>query len=582
MNIYRRFIVQFLFQIIIGFILLLLLFIAIWGMIGFSISSAEIEKDLSNADSFYFSGVISMHNGKAEFDDKLKVLAKKQGMELIVFSQEGRVAGFYNTAVTPPEELDEGELASLVLGESKKYSSFELLDWEQIQPYYLLIRKGTALEDLLAKISMMVDWDNQQLKLTPIMMDEINKKNEWVQFINSSGEVVDDYAAEGQPNDYTIEELSMLSETEKNSVSSHFDNDTGQAIIAGTDGGFSAANIDERIYNSISQSFLIAFLVLFLLLLIGTVLYARKFGIPLITMMKWIKNLGDGIFEEPQDLHQQSVLVNKKGKLKKKYRLYKDFILALHQLTKTLKDNESERLKMTKTREEWISGISHDLKTPLASIAGYSQMLKSPNYSWSEQETKEFGEIITDKSAYMMDLLEDLTLTYRLRNQALPIVKEEVDLNEFIRRTIIYFVNDPNNRNMNLQFNPSPESISAHIDPKWFQRILDNLIQNAIKYNPAHTSITVSVSLIEQHFIVIKVEDDGIGMDQETLDKLFQRYYRGTNTSDTSMGTGLGMAIAKQLVQLHDGTIQVNSTRNKGTFIRILIPAMDNAKEHKQ
>lgn len=582
MNIYRRFIVQFLFQIIIGFILLLLLFIAVWGMIGFSISSADIEKDLSNGDSFYFSEAISMKDGKAVFNDKLKQLVKNQDMELIVFTAEGQIAGSYPSSETDLSQIEQGELASLILGETEEHSFIDLVDWKDMDPYYLLVRRGTALQDLLTETKMLAEWDQQKLNLTDRAIDKLNKEHSWVQLINPAGEVVDEFAAEAQPNHYSFEELSIIAEHDKNSASAYFHEETGQTLIVGIGHNDPAASIDESFYKHISQSFLIAFVILFLLLLLGTFWYARKFGIPLITMMKWIKNLGDGIFEEPQDLHQQSVLMNKKGKLKKKYRLYKDFILALHQLTKTLKDNESERLKMTKTREEWISGISHDLKTPLASIAGYSQMLKSPNYSWSEQETKEFGEIITDKSAYMMELLEDLTLTYRLRNQALPIVKEEVDLNEFIRRTIIYFVNDPNNKDLNLLFNPSPKRISAHIDPKWFQRILDNLIQNAIKYNPAHTSITVSVSLIEQHFIVIKVEDDGVGMDQETLDKLFQRYYRGTNTSDTSMGTGLGMAIAKQLVQLHDGTIQVNSTPNKGTFIRILIPAMENAKEYKQ
>ena len=92
---------------------------------------------------------------------------------------------------------------------------------------------------------------------------------------------------------------------------------------------------------------------------------------------------------------------------------------------------------------------------------------------------------------------------------------------------------------------------------------MDNLIANAIKYNPSGTTITVSISPIEQHLLSIKIEDDGVGMDNETLDKLFYRYYRGTNTSDSGSGTGLGMAITKQLVQLHGGSINVKSTVTK-------------------
>ncbi|WP_305158289.1 histidine kinase dimerization/phospho-acceptor domain-containing protein, partial [Priestia megaterium] len=101
-------------------------------------------------------------------------------------------------------------------------------------------------------------------------------------------------------------------------------------------------------------------------------------------MMKWIQNLGSGLYEQPLDLHQRPIMLNKKGKLKRKYRLYKDLITTLVQLTETLQQNETQRRKMTQTRDEWISGLSHDLKTPLASISGYAQMLESENYWWTE------------------------------------------------------------------------------------------------------------------------------------------------------------------------------------------------------
>ena len=292
----------------------------------------------------------------------------------------------------------------------------------------------------------------------------------------------------------------------------------------------------------------------------------------MITMMKWIQNLGSGLYEQPLDIHQRPVMINKKGKLKRKYRLYKDLIATLAQLTETLQLHETQRRKITQTREEWITGLSHDLKTPLSSISGYAQMLESKDYDWTEEETREFAGIIAEKSTYMMNLLEDLTLTFRLKNQALPLVKEEVDINEFIRRTIIHFINDPTTSDMKFIFQPHNETIFASIDPKWFQRIMDNLIANAVKYNPSGTTITVSISTIEEHLLIITIKDDGIGMDNETIGKLFHRYYRGTNTSDSDSGTGLGMAITKQLVHLHGGSINVKSTLQKGTTVRIILP----------
>ncbi|MFS0645347.1 sensor histidine kinase [Siminovitchia sp. 179-K 8D1 HS] len=572
MNIHKRFIVHFFIQIVLVFILLSLILLTIWGIIGFYAMSSEAAKDLSKADDLFFSDRISIKDEKVTFDEKLKQMAKNQNGQLIVLTENGDVVGSYNTLEPIPSPINKSELASLILGTSTEYSYWKL-DGEYTQPYFLLFRKKSP--EILNEMKSEIDWKNHQLNLSEETLQKLNKENGWVQLVDSTGKVVDEYGTKKQPTNYSIQNLDTLSQDQHHSTAAYFDQGTGQSIIVGTYNASTPTNLEGGLYNAISQGLLITFILVFLLLLLGTFWYARKFGVPLIMMMKWIENLGNGVFEQPYDLQQHPVLLNKKGKLKKKYRLYKDFIATLVQLTETLKRNESERLKATQTREEWITGISHDLKTPLASISGYSQMLESENYSWNEKETREFAKVISEKSSYMMELLEDLTLTYRLKNQALPIVKEKLDINEFIRRTIIYFINEPANKEMKFIFQPYHESIPAFIDPKWFQRIIDNLIANAVKYNPPGTTITVSISLIEHHLVIIKIEDNGIGMNSETLDKLFQRYYRGTNTSGTSSGTGLGMAITKQLVQLHNGSIQVKSTPNKGTTIRIILPIQE-------
>lgn len=95
---------------------------------------------------------------------------------------------------------------------------------------------------------------------------------------------------------------------------------------------------------------------------------------------------------------------------------------------------------------------------------------------------------------------------------------------------------------------------------------------NAVKYNPKGTTITITTQTLEERLVIITIEDNGIGMDDETLDNLFDRYYRGTNTTDSSTGTGLGMAITKQLVKLHGGSIKVHSDVGMGTKVRIILP----------
>lgn len=534
----------------------------------------EVTQDLSEADSFFFSERITIHGEKVTFDDKLKKLATNQNGWLLILTAKGDVIGSYNAPEQVPKHFKESELAALMLQDNSgsiNYSHWKLDDTHQ-QPLLLLFGRKNTEKRVLNEVKSEVDWENHHLNLSSTTLQQIDKEDAWIQLINSTGKVLDGYGTDKKGITYSFQDLQTLSESTQDSVAAYFDAGTEQTIIVGIHGSSSTSTLEESLFKTISNRLLNIFVMLFLLLVTGTFWYAHKFGVPLITMMKWIQNLGGGLYELPLDLHQRPIMLNKKGKLRRKYRLYKDLITTLVQLTETLQQNETERRKMTQTREEWISGLSHDLKTPLASISGYAQMLESENYSWTERETRDFALIIAEKSAYMMELLEDLTLTYRLKNQALPIIKEVVDINEFIRRTIIHFINDPANSDMEFIFHPQNGTALAPIDPKWFQRIIDNLIANAIKYNPSGTTITVSISPIEQHLMIITIEDDGTGMDNDTLDKLFQRYYRGTNTSDSSSGTGLGLAITKQLVQLHGGSINVKSSPQKGTTVRIILP----------
>ncbi|MFK9092691.1 sensor histidine kinase [Bacillus salipaludis] len=574
MNIHKRFIIQFFIQLILLFILFFCILIFIWGLIGFAVMNDEVTQDLSKADDTFFSKRITIKGNQTTFDSDLKQLVSKQKGWLLVLTKKGKVIGSYHAPEQIPLHFSQSKLAAILLHDGSdpvEYSHW-LVNEAEPTPYLLLFGRRNAETEVLNEIKNTIDWNHQQLHLSAGTLQKVKKENAWVQLIDSRGKVVTQYGADKNTTVYSLQELQSLADKKLDSIAAYHDAHSKQTVIVGIHDSISPLDLEVSLVKSISKGFVVIPIILLLLLLIGTFWYARKFGVPLITMMKWIQNLGSGIFEQPYDLRQQPVMLNKKGKLKKKYRLYKELIATLSQLTETLKENETQRLKMAQTREEWISGLSHDLKTPLSSISGYAQMLESDHYSWTPEETREFAAIITEKSTYMMDLLEDLTLTYRLKNQALPLATEQVDMNEFIRRTIIHFINDPANNEFEFIFHPYNGAIFATIDPKWFQRVIDNLLTNACKYNPSGAKVTISISSIEQHLMMISIEDAGIGMDKETLNNLFTRYYRGTNTSDSGSGTGLGMAITKQLVQLHGGSINVKSTPQKGTIVRILIP----------
>lgn len=568
MNIHKRIIVQFFIQLTLVFILFFFLFLAIWGVIGFTIMKDEITQDLSKADSTYFSDKINITGDKVTFEEDLKKLVKKQEGWLLVVNDKGHLIGEYNAPNPIPKRFNESTLGKLILqkdADSLDYTHWKLDEMKDESPILIFARENMETV-ILNNIKSTVDWDNQQINLTAPIIQHLNNHSAWVQLINSSGEVVEGYGTKSKSvSKYTLADFQALSANTEVITDAYFDAATEQTIIVGMPNVNSATNLKTFLLN-INNGIMILFAGLILFLIIFTFWYARKFGVPLVTMMKWIQNLGNGKYEQPIDLGQ------KNGKLKRKFRLFKDLIATLSNLTETLQKNQTQSRKMVQTREEWISGLSHDLKTPLASITGYAQMLESKKYSWSEDEAREFAKIIAEKSRYMMKLIEDLTLTYRLKNEALPISKEKVDMIEYLRRTIIHFMNDPANKEVQFDFQPKDKVIFASIDIKWFQRVIDNLIANAIKYNPSGTTINISIEPIEDQLVIITIEDDGEGMDEETLANLFNRYYRGTNTSDSNNGTGLGMAITKQLVQLHGGSINVKSTPHKGTIVRMIIP----------
>lgn len=298
------------------------------------------------------------------------------------------------------------------------------------------------------------------------------------------------------------------------------------------------------------------------------IIFAWSIGRPLYYMMGWINRLADGIYVEPGN--RRNIYSGKSKKLKRPYRLFKELFIQLQTLTDVLENSKKERSRVDEMKKEWIAGISHDLKTPLTNIKGYSSMLLSPRYEWTEEEKIGFLMEIEQKAKHMEDLIGDLNLSFRLDEQQPPLKWEPTDLVEFVRRIVADVTNDPRAARHNLFLETNESHFETLVDVKLLQRALHNLVLNAILHNPAGTNVTIQILLNIHLYIVIT--DDGVGMDEAAVDQLFNKYYRGTSTDILSEGTGLGMAIAKQLVLAHGGDIEVTSRVNQGTSISVRLP----------
>ncbi|MGE7676352.1 sensor histidine kinase [Lysinibacillus sp. NPDC094403] len=314
----------------------------------------------------------------------------------------------------------------------------------------------------------------------------------------------------------------------------------------------------------------------FILVIVTAWLFGKRLGSPLLHIIYWIENLASGSYHEPANKYGKPISQKKNGQIKKRFRIYHEVVLALHQLTIILKKNIENQKKLEKTREEWMTGISHDLKTPLSSIIGYADILVSAKYTWTNEEKIEFAQIISDKAKYMEDLVQDFNLTFRLKNEALPLKRINNDVIEIVRRSVIDAANLPFTQNQQLNFISNQSILYYELDPNWFKRAIDNLIMNSIIHNPRDTTVNIEVKSNEMvnldrssPVFYIIIQDNGVGMTTSTQEHLFDRYYRGTNTEQSYSGTGLGMVIAKQLIQAHNGEIFIESELGKGTKITL-------------
>lgn len=253
--------------------------------------------------------------------------------------------------------------------------------------------------------------------------------------------------------------------------------------------------------------------------------------------------------------------------------VFRDVYDGLNALGAEIRSSDEVRERNEKLREEWIANITHDLKTPLSPIRGYAELISDPDYVIEPNEISKYGNTILKNTAYAEKLIDDLKLTYQLRNGMLPLHKSKQNIVRFVKELVIDLLNNPEYESRNITFHSTSEDIQLLIDSVFLKRALNNLLTNALVHNSKETEVAVSIKAAVN--VQICIQDNGRGMAKEELNNLFARYYRGTNTEAKPEGTGLGMAIAKQIIEVHDGSIFVESELGIGTSFIVKFPVPD-------
>ena len=249
--------------------------------------------------------------------------------------------------------------------------------------------------------------------------------------------------------------------------------------------------------------------------------------------------------------------------------VYKQVYKTINNLSTRLRSNEEARRDLDRIREEWISNISHDIKTPLVSIKGYAEILANEEYNFTDNEIKEYGKIIESKSNYIKELIDDLNLSTRLKNKFVNLNFKNSNIVSLVREVVIDILNNIDTNDVKIEFVAERDVIEKKIDKILIKRVINNIVYNSIVHNNEDVSIDVKVEKKEN--IHIFISDNGKGIEEKEIKHIFDRYYRGTNTGVKHKGSGLGMAIAKDIVETHNGSINIKSQLGVGTEIEVIL-----------
>lgn len=244
--------------------------------------------------------------------------------------------------------------------------------------------------------------------------------------------------------------------------------------------------------------------------------------------------------------------------------MFRDIFAALNKMDMEIRQSDKIKEETENARTEWIANITHDLKTPLSPVKGYAELLA--DYQIAGVETaQEYGKIILKNVSHVEKLLNDLKLTYQIDSGVVPYHPQEILITRYVKEVVIDIINDPAFSKRIIEFESDGQELIVFIDPDLLRRAIQNIIINALIYNPLDTKIKISIGKSAASVVFISICDNGSGMDEAEQAKLFNRYYRGTNTREKPEGSGLGLAIAKQIVVLHGGNISVKSSPDIGT-----------------
>lgn len=248
---------------------------------------------------------------------------------------------------------------------------------------------------------------------------------------------------------------------------------------------------------------------------------------------------------------------------------------SFNDMAQKLSESEKLKIEYEENRKTLLANISHDLKTPITSIQGYIEAILDGSVVPAENQ-KKYLQTIYNNSVYINKLIDDLFLFSKLDMQKLDFEYENLQVKAFMNDLMGEFKFELEEKGCNFKYIENLENdFLVNIDRKRLNQAIRNILGNALKYGP-QKELIISVEIYSQdNFVCIEIKDNGPGIPEDKLLNIFDRFYRvGYERTKDLMSTGLGLAIAKELVEAHSGKIKVSSVEKEGTCFTIMLPVL--------
>ncbi|MEK3684761.1 HAMP domain-containing protein [Paenibacillus sp. LMG 31459] len=255
-------------------------------------------------------------------------------------------------------------------------------------------------------------------------------------------------------------------------------------------------------------------------------------------------------------------------------RIKGDYRYEIAELASTLNYMAEEIVRSNQIKDDFISSISHELRTPLTSIKGWSETLISGGYD--PEETKLGMGIISKESDRLIGLVEEILDFSKLQQNEMKLSIAQVDIKVLLQETLLNIWAKAEKKRIHLLLE-CEETIFIRGDANRLKQVFLNLVDNAVKFSPEDSSIVLSAERLSNTEMAVIVRDSGIGISEAHLSRVRDRFFQ---VDALNGGTGLGLAISQQIVELHNGKLEMDSELGKGTQVTVILP-LDDVQEEK-